>query len=398
MRIPAQVQAMLCALEDAGYAAYLVGGCVRDELLGLMPKDYDIASAALPEQATQALLRAGCRVHPTGVQHGTVTAVLDQMVVEITTFRSDGQYLDHRHPSSVTFVPSLWEDLLRRDFTCNALAYRPKDGLVDLVGGLDDLNARLLRCVGKPEKRFSEDALRILRALRFASTLGFAIEDKTDAAIHACAPLLKDVASERISKELCGCLLGTNAAVLQDYPDVLRACLPGYEDVAPDVYRAQMRGLCGQPQILAIRLCRLAEISAQPEETLTALRLSAAMHKNVLTLLSAREDKTDTLAQVRWAVRRYGSECARYLLLMQKKDTYLLDRIEKEHLCCRIADLDVNGNELGALGLHGAQIGEMLNYLLDEVIEERLHNLKDELLMAAKERMSAHERCDGNDP
>ena len=183
---------MLSALEQAGYEAYLVGGCVRDALLGQPPKDYDIATQARPPQATKALEAAGCRVHPTGIAHGTVTAGYRGLAVEVTAYRRDGEYLDHRHPSQVRFVSQLQEDLLRRDFTCNALAFHPDRGLVYLVGGLPDLRAGLLRCVGDPPARFEEDALRVLRALRFASVLGFAIEAETAAAVHESGLCLEE--------------------------------------------------------------------------------------------------------------------------------------------------------------------------------------------------------------
>ena len=225
MLLPETIRMILSRLRDAGYDAYVVGGCVRDALLGRAAHDWDICTAALPSQ-THAVF-AGLDVRDTGLRHGTVTLVIDREPFEITTFRVDGVYSDGRRPDSVAFTGSIREDLRRRDFTVNAMAYSPETGLIDPFGGQADLAAGVIRCVGGPAARFSEDALRILRALRFASRLGFRIEEETDAAMRAMSMRLADIASERVKVELEGMLTGPGVLpVLLAYPDVLGSVIP----------------------------------------------------------------------------------------------------------------------------------------------------------------------------
>ena len=221
---PAQVSAILERLEQAGFAAYAVGGCVRDTLLGRVPQDWDVATSARPEQT--AALFAG-RSIPTGLQHGTVTVRQEGLSVEVTTFRADGPYSDHRRPDAVYFSDSLAEDLCRRDLTVNAMAMDRRGVLTDLHGGREDLRRGLLRCVGEPDRRFDEDALRIMRTLRFASVLGFTVEERTAAALHRRAPLLGSIAAERLLSEMDRLLCGRYVLpVLLAYPDVLGVFLP----------------------------------------------------------------------------------------------------------------------------------------------------------------------------
>lgn len=380
---------MLSALEQAGYEAYLVGGCVRDALLGQPPKDYDIATQARPPQATEALEAAGCRVHPTGIAHGTVTAVYRGLAVEVTAYRRDGEYLDHRHPSQVRFVNQLQEDLLRRDFTCNALAFHPDRGLVDLVGGLPDLRAGLLRCVGDPLARFEEDALRVLRALRFASVLGFAIEAETAAAVHQRAALLQSVARERISAELLKLVCGKQAeSVLGAFWDVLAVCLPGLAET-PDAQKAAcLERLSSLPPDPLLRLYPLLRWSASPEEDLRALRLSARQQESLRLLLALGEQPQSSLPQVRRLLGKQGEERARLLLTLQGGQALpLLERCLQEGLCCSLSQLALGGRELLGLGLQGPRVGEALDGLLEFVIEGKLPNDRAALLEAARRWM-----------
>lgn len=217
---------ILRRLRAAGYDAYLVGGCVRDSLLGREPHDWDVATSATPEEMKRVF--AGSAVYDTGVKHGTLTVVAgDGQPYEVTTFRTEGRYSDGRRPDSVAFVRDLREDVSRRDFTVNAMAYSEETGLVDYFGGSEDLGRRLIRCVGNADERFNEDALRILRALRFASAYGFSIEAETAAAIHRNARLLDRIAQERIREELCRLLLGDGVlAVLLAYSDVMAVIIP----------------------------------------------------------------------------------------------------------------------------------------------------------------------------
>lgn len=211
LKIPEKAEIILHTLEEAGYEAYVVGGCVRDSILGRSPDDWDITTSAKPEEV-KALFR---RTVDTGLIHGTVTVMLDKEGFEVTTYRVDGEYEDGRHPKEVSFTASLEEDLKRRDFTMNAMAYNPKRGLVDLFGGVQDMENRIVRCVGNPMERFTEDALRILRAVRFSAQLGFSIEGETLKAISALAPNLKYVSTERIQVELLKLLVSP-------HPDYLR--------------------------------------------------------------------------------------------------------------------------------------------------------------------------------
>ena len=223
--LPGPVERALDRLHAAGFSAYVVGGCVRDWVLGVAPHDYDICTAARPEDMQRIF--QGERTIETGLRHGTLTVLLDGMPLEITTFRLDGEYLDGRHPASVRFTGRVEDDLSRRDFTINAMAYAPAAGLVDPFGGREDCRRGVIRCVGEAEKRFAEDALRILRALRFSARLRFPIAPETDAALRAGRTQLERISRERIAAELTGLLLGDGAGgVLMAYPEVIRTVLP----------------------------------------------------------------------------------------------------------------------------------------------------------------------------
>ena len=236
LKIPAYVRETLTALETAGHQAYCVGGCVRDTLLGRVPGDWDVTTAARPEQVLA--LFDGCAI-PTGLKHGTVTVRAEGMGIEVTTFRADGTYTDHRRPDAVTFSRRLEDDLSRRDLTVNAMAMDRRGQITDLFGGREDLKAGVLRCVGDPERRFREDALRILRTLRFAAVLGFAIEPRTAAALHETAPLLKYIAPERILSEMDRALCGGHIlpVLLDCGMDILNPIQPECMNPA-EIYRA----------------------------------------------------------------------------------------------------------------------------------------------------------------
>lgn len=225
IRIPRAAETAIVRLEAAGFEAWIVGGCVRDALLSREPNDWDITTSARPTDVLSVF--SDCRVIETGIKHGTLTVLLDGMPLEITTYRSDGAYADNRHPIAVTFSDTVEDDLSRRDFTVNAMAYHPTRGIVDLFGGHTDLEHNTIACVGDPKTRFHEDGLRILRAIRFASVLDFAIDSKTDAAIHDCRFLLSNIAAERIRDELCKLIVGRGAVrILREYSDVIAEFLP----------------------------------------------------------------------------------------------------------------------------------------------------------------------------
>ena len=213
IELPERVKEILDTIMEAGYEAYAVGGCIRDSILGRKPNDWDITTSASPYEIKE-LFR---RTVDTGIQHGTVTVMMDKEGFEVTTYRIDGDYKDGRHPSEVTFTASLKEDLRRRDFTINAMAYNEQNGLVDIFGGMQDIADGVIRCVGEPRERFSEDALRIMRAVRFSAQLGYQIEEKTKAAIEELAPTLKKISAERIQVELVKLLTSDHPQMMRDH-------------------------------------------------------------------------------------------------------------------------------------------------------------------------------------
>lgn len=436
--IPKGASFVLTRLMDAGYDAYVVGGCVRDTLLGLSPNDWDICTSARPEEMQRVF--ADCRVIETGLQHGTLTVLYEHEPYEVTTFRVDGEYTDHRHPDAVSFVTDVTEDLARRDFTINAMAWNPVRGLVDAFHGQEDLHAGLIRAVGNPETRFTEDALRILRALRFASRYGFAIEPDTAKAVHALHPTLCGVAAERIHVELVKLLCGTGAAdILRAYPDVMATILPflapmqGFEQHNPhhryDVWEHTLHALphtpptevmrlailfhdCGKPDCFALdengighmygHAAKSAEIA---DKALQALRTDNATRERVTLLVRHHDIPLSPDAKVlRHRLNLLGEEALRELFALSRADqlgqaTRDTDTVEAEYAalvaaldalmaqdtCFSLRQLAVGGRDLMQSGIpKGRMVGQALAYLLDEVMEERLPNDRDALLSAAQ--------------
>lgn len=435
--LPENVKKILSRLEGAGYEAYCVGGAVRDALLGRTPGDWDVASNAPPE-AVLSLFAPDAL--PTGLKHGTVT-VGGGKGVEITTFRRDGNYLDNRHPDHVEFTGSLEEDLARRDFTVNAIAVNLRGEITDPFGGRADLRRRILRAVGEAEKRFEEDALRILRGLRFASKLGFGIEGGTADAIRRCAPLLKNIAPERIQVELTGILCGEYAAeVLLAYPDVLGVFMPeilpcmgfGQHSVyhCYDVWEHTAHAVAAAAPLPVLRYTMLLHDLGKPEtfsldengrghfyghwrrsvelaETvLDRLRMDSRSKKMILTLVE-RHDCPLTLSEksVRRNLGRYGEEILRLLLEVKRADNLaqaedyrdrqalidqwedLLEVVLASGTCFSLRQLAVRGGDLTALGLRGPAVGRALNELLEMVVDERLPNERGILLEYVKEKL-----------
>ena len=233
MILPENISCALDMLESAGHEAWVVGGCVRDSLMGIIPHDYDITTSALPAETEQVF--AGYRLIETGLKHGTVTVLADGSPIEITTYRVDGEYRDSRRPERVTFTRNIRDDVSRRDFTMNGIAYNPKQGYFDEFGGAEDIKAGVIRCIGKPEKRFREDALRILRGLRFSASLGFEIEENTARAMHDTRELLNKISAERVFSELCGLLTGRNShrnifRVLTEFRDIAAVIIPEFRE------------------------------------------------------------------------------------------------------------------------------------------------------------------------
>ncbi len=388
--LPKEVLLALARFDAIGKEAYIVGGCVRDMLRGITPNDWDITTACLPSE-TLSLFSDGKTI-PTGIAHGTVTVLLDReaLPLEITTFRVDGNYADHRRPSEVTFTASLVEDCARRDFTVNAMAYHPHRGLIDPFGGQADLAARTVRCVGDPVRRFTEDALRILRALRFSSVLDFDIEASTALAARTLAPTLSHISKERIRVELFKLLGGVRAAeILCAFPCVLAYALPS---LSPLKNKALHIPLCEAFKRLADTHARLAAClylcgvtAADAEWQLHTLTLSNKDTSTVCALLSTVDSP---LPPDRIVMRRRLSSTASSLLEKQlsfaaamhgvspASALALLEETLQSGDATSLATLAVNGSELSTLGYRGAEIGHALHALLDAVIEERVPNEK----------------------
>ena len=440
LTLPAPVAELLARLKQAGFSAYAVGGCVRDSLLGMEPHDWDICTSALPEQMQEVF--SGYRTVETGLKHGTLTVIADHLPYEVTTFRIDGDYTDHRHPDSVIFVDDLTRDLARRDFTVNAMAWSPDAGLQDPFGGQQDLSAKIIRCVGEPEQRFDEDALRILRAMRFAAVYDFEIESSTASALRKMAPDLKRIAGERIREELLRLLCGKAAGrILRAYPEVLAEIIPeirpmiGYDQRnhhhSYDLWEHTVRGIEGVPADPVLRLTMLLHDTGKPvvrttdekgeghykghpkvseeiaRRTAEALHLDNAFRDRLCTLVRHHdtplrtengEINTDRSFLLR-RLNKYGETDLRALFLIHRSDRIAtgyttteredirlkermdaLDALLAEQPCFTLKDLAVNGRDLTATGLKGKAVGETLQQLLEAVMDGAVPNEKEALL------------------
>lgn len=435
VKIPEHAAKVLSELESAGFAAWCVGGCVRDSLLGRTPQDWDVTTAALPERVLSIF---GDRAVPTGLAHGTVTVKTAGGPVEVTTFRRDGTYRDHRRPQSVNFTDSLEEDLRRRDFTVNAMALNLRGELADPLGGRSDLEAGMLRCVGEPDRRFQEDALRILRGVRFAAALGFSLEPETDRSLRANRDLLTEIAPERIWIELRGLLSAPGAAdALRAYPEVIGAFWPEVLDMVGfaqrnrhhcyDVWEHTLHALEAVPPELVLRLTMLLHDIGKPgcctvdECGCGHFRghpvRSAAMADAMLRRLRADNATRETVARlVLWhdrniprtrpgvarALRELGEADLRRLFLIKRADNLaqapayrsmqeeiakaetILDQLLTEGACVSLDQLAVRGGDLLALGFSGPAVGQALEELLAAVMEERRPNDRSALLEYAR--------------
>ncbi len=393
--------ALLDELHRAGFGAYAVGGCVRDSLLGLAPHDWDLCTAARPGQVMELFGEDRCI--PTGLQHGTVTVKRDGKLYEITTFRTEGRYSDGRHPDSVAFVPDLREDLARRDFTINAMAYSAEEGLCDPFGGREDLARGVVRAVGEPLRRFGEDALRILRLYRFAARFGFAIDEATEAAAKQLASHLDCVSAERIEEELNKLLAAPQPGAYLE-PEVLAFVLPELPPEELAKARKQVDALpAGTEQVSArwaALLLPLGETGAR--KALKRLKCSNARIDGTAVLVRECGEKTpdaldkcDLCLQAKRLLGKYDLHTVRQLtalwtaLAPEEKASFDALRAEAKALtaqggCCRISQLAVNGRDLMAAGAApGPGLRRVLEALLEEVITGRLPNEKTELLAFA---------------
>ena len=431
MEIPENVQAVLKTLEAAGHEAWCVGGCVRDALMGRSPEDWDVTSSARPEE-TLALF--GHRGLPTGLKHGTVTVKTEEGPVEVTTYRIDGTYRDHRRPETVAFSRSLDEDLARRDFTVNAMARNLRGELRDPFGGREDLRRGILRCVGEPDRRFQEDALRILRGLRFAATLGLGIEPGTAAAVRRNRDGLRNIAAERIQAEFFKLLPGKDAA------EVLRGCPEAFGVFWPellamvgfrqrnrhhcyDVWEHTLHALAAAPGDLVLRCTMLLHDVGKPDsftldeqgvghfyghpavsrdladKMLRRLKCAAEFRETVVRLVEWHDrDIPRTDKSIRRALRILGEEDLRRLILVKRADNLgqapaywdrqkeldkaeeILDKLLAEDACFSLKQLALKGGDLLALGLSGPAVGKALEELLEKVIDGVLPNDREALL------------------
>lgn len=381
--LPTGALEVLRRLNAAGYQAYAVGGCVRDLARGVPPHDYDICTSALPAQTQRCF--AGERVLETGLKHGTVTVLMAGEPYEITTFRTDGDYLDGRHPQSVAFTDSLTEDLRRRDFTINAMAYHPDIGLRDPFDGQADIARRVIRCVGDANVRFTEDALRILRALRFAAELGFDIAPDTARAMRELSGRLALISRERIAAELLRALKGINAVpVLQAFDTVLLAALPDYPAAAlPEALHAL--AVLPRGDIVLRLAALLAPCGAAGARVLASLKPSRTLSGQVLALTAAAGEDIPRAELPLW-LARLGETQLRRLLTLQGRDDLLscLPALLAQRLPLTLGDLAVNGRDLTAAGLPaGAELGRTLNALHRRVLLGELPNERGALLAAA---------------
>ena len=396
--------ALLDTLHAAGYAAYAVGGCVRDSLLGRTAHDWDLCTSALPQQVMELFGTEQCI--PTGLQHGTVTIKYGGQLYETTTFRTEGSYTDGRHPDAVQFVPDVREDLARRDFTINAMAYNEAEGLVDPFGGQKDLQNGLLRAVGEPQQRFTEDALRILRLYRFAARFGFALDAATARAARQLAPHLDCISAERIQEELAKLLAAPQPGAYLE-PAVLAVVLPELTPesltAAKPVVDACPAGEENLPVRWAALLGALGE--ADTRRVLKRLRCSNACIEETAVLVretagqGVSEEKVSAHPgdiHIRQLLGRYGLRTVERLCALcaalhpQAAPTCALAaqrarQLEADGVCCRVSQLAVNGRDLMAAGIPaGPALRRVLEALLDGVIRAEYPNEKTALLAAAQ--------------
>lgn len=438
IELPMKVNNIIKTLEEAGYEAFAVGGCIRDSILGRTPQDWDITTSAKP----QDVKRLFSHTIDTGIQHGTVTVMLEHEGFEVTTYRIDGEYEDARHPKEVTYTADLLEDLKRRDFTINAMAYNERRGLVDAFEGIEDLNRKVIRCVGNPKERFTEDALRMLRALRFAAQLGFEVETQTFAAIQELSQTIEKISAERIQTELVKLLLS-------DHPELLREVYTsGIADVILPEFSLLMQTKQNNPhhcytvgehtihviqQVEKKKVLRLAALFhdiakpvckttdeagvdhfyGHPKEgakiahrIFRRLKFDVDTMQKVCGLVEWHDDNPNlTPSGIRRAIYRVGEDRYPDLFALKRADVLsqsdyqreekleyikgyeeLYEKIMAKQDCLSLKELEVNGRDLIELGIRpGKEIGRILQKLLEEVLEEPQKNQKEYLLERVKE-------------
>ena len=423
--LPNEINTALDMLDRAGYDAYLVGGAVRDMLMGKPAHDYDITTSSTPDE-TEAVFR-GFRVIETGIKHGTVTVLINGMPTEITSFRRESAYSDGRHPDSVSFSKDVHEDLSRRDLTVNAVAYSKKKGIVDPFGGAEDIEKRIIRCVGEADERFAEDHLRLLRAMRFSSVLGFEIEENTREAIHRNRKYIQTVSYERVFSELCKLICGDNAkAVLHEYSDVIflfipelavqKGCDREYGDGKYDLYEHTVNCLSYTEPLLHLRLAALLHDTVKPSgaDGVDMSRIKETIAKNVLSRLRCSTALSDTVCRIirynderingtdkvelKRLASKTGIKTLKDVIKLRRADVlsedpryyYRLNELnsaydavcemEENGTALNVRDLAINGDDVIKIGVpRGKAVGEALKYALDGVITDKVKNEKEAL-------------------
>ena len=442
MKLPNYIEQALENLKGSGFQAHVVGGCVRDMIMGKTPADYDITTNALPMQIEDCF--KDYRVIESGIKHGTVTVVIGGENVEITTYRVDGEYIDNRRPQNVNFTSSINDDLARRDFTMNAICYNPHEGTIDPFGGEEDIKKGIIRCVGNPDKRFNEDGLRILRALRFAAKTGFEIEGETARSIKKNKDLIKNLSAERIFAELKKLLCGDFAhEIIDGYKDVFAVFIPeivpmiGFKQNTKyhylDVFAHTMEALknCEKSEVLRLAIF-LHDIGkpmsfTQDEKGISHFKghgkIGAEMAEKILRRLKADNMTTEkvcklirlhdikilTDTEIKIFISENGFEITKLLLKVKKADASakakeyrnlpeldhaekLVNRLETSGEPLFLSDLEVTGDDLTDLGIRGKKVGEILKNLLMSVILGETPNKRNELIKKAEEYLADEEK------
>ena len=431
--LPEKVRMIIDTLQNSGFEAYAVGGCVRDSILGREPEDWDITTSAMPDEIKSLF----DRTFDTGIEHGTVTVLVDKEGFEVTTYRIDGEYEDSRHPKEVTFTRNLKEDLLRRDFTINAMAYNEKEGLVDIFGGIGDIEAGIIRCVGNAADRFTEDALRILRAVRFSAQLGFGIEENTKAAIRQLAPNLRNISAERIQAELNKLLVSQHPEKMRDAYElgITSVIMPEFDAIMITTQETPhhmyhvgehtIQAMMNIPADKVLRLTMLFHDMGKPEKkTVDAdgtahfkghAAVSEKIAKDIMKRLKFDNDTLRKVSKlvyyhdwrmpaepenVRRAVNKIGPELFQYYMKVRTADTLAQSSYQREEKlknlkdieslykdilekgqCVSLKQLAVTGSDLIAAGVApGPRIGEILDFLLQAVLKDPEQNQKEILL------------------
>lgn len=394
--LPDYVLKAMNALNQSGYECYVVGGAIRSALLHLPVHDYDLTTNALPEEMKKVF--RNWHTFDTGIQHGTITVLSNHHPLEITTYRKDSDYKDHRHPDSVSFTSRIEEDCSRRDFTINALCYHPEKGILDFFHGREDLQSHIIRCIGDPYRRFDEDALRILRAIRFAAQLGFTIEKETSSAILSLKATLSFVSTERINEEFsryltspgCASLFRPCLAVFSSFLPELK-CLT--EKEAEDLSKQLTEASC----ILHVRLAVLLSSSCfeNPKKVMRRMKYANADIQAVSQLIEMKDRPLQTLPDLRHILRDLKVPFDEYLAYRTAigfsnadKVRQMYERIVVDHLCCSLKDLAINGKDVMAKGYRGKEISLVLNEILEEVLSGNIPNDRQQLLSLLDSRCS----------